>query len=63
MFYIYVRWKSGVTASLNYIKISDEQSPVLHPYPSWEANTLEINDNPSPTAPGYYRKHFLFQCS
>lgn len=34
------RWKSGVASSLNYIKISDEKSPVLYPYPSWEANEL-----------------------
>lgn len=34
------RWKSGVASSLNYVKISDEKSPILHPYPSWEANEL-----------------------
>src|SRR5690349_16494110 len=34
------RWKSGVASSLNYVKISDEKSPVLHPYPSWQANQL-----------------------
>jgi hypothetical protein len=40
------RWKSGVASSLNYFVMSDEKSPVLHPYPSWEANTLpEENHN------------------
>jgi len=34
------RWKSGVASSLNYITIGDEKSPVLHPYPTWEANEL-----------------------
>lgn len=34
------RWKSGVAASLNFVNISDGLSPVLHPYPSWEANLL-----------------------
>lgn len=29
-----------MASSLNYIKISDEKSPVFHPYPSWEANEL-----------------------
>ena len=37
------RWKSGVASSLNYITISDEKSPVLHPYPSWEANELPVD--------------------
>lgn len=40
VFFLFVRWKSGVASSLNYIDISDEKSPVLHPYPSWEANEL-----------------------
>ncbi|XP_058455600.1 protein yellow [Malaya genurostris] len=34
------RWKSGVAASLNFVNISDGESPILHPYPSWEANQL-----------------------
>lgn len=34
------RWKSGVASSLNVFQMSDEKSPVLQPYPSWEANTL-----------------------
>ena len=29
-----------MASSLNYFKISDETSPVLIPYPSWEANQL-----------------------
>lgn len=37
------RWKGGVASSLNYIQLpADEKSPVLHPYPSWSANTLPI---------------------
>lgn len=35
------RWKSGVASSLNYVKITDEESPTLIPYPNWEANTIE----------------------
>lgn len=34
------RWKSGVAASLTYVNISDGLSPLLHPYPSWEANQI-----------------------
>lgn len=40
MFITVPRWKAGVASSLNYIDLSDEQSPKFHPYPSWEANTL-----------------------
>lgn len=37
----YYRWKAGVASSLNYIKLSETvRSPVLSPYPSWQANTL-----------------------
>ncbi|NP_001154989.1 yellow-b isoform X1 [Nasonia vitripennis] len=33
------RWRQGVVASLNYIKINDSRtSPPLIPYPSWEAH-------------------------
>lgn len=32
-----------MAASLNYITISDEKSPILHPYPNWDANTLPDN--------------------
>lgn len=39
------RWKSGVAASLNFVNISDGVSPVLHPYPSWEANQLPQNSD------------------
>lgn len=38
------RWKSGVASSLNYVKLTNEEgvsSPILHPYPSWQANTIE----------------------
>lgn len=35
------RWKSGVAASLTYIKLSDSMdSPKLRPYPNWEAHKL-----------------------
>ncbi|XP_058125130.1 protein yellow [Anopheles ziemanni] len=34
------RWKSGVAASLTYVNVSDEISPDLRPYPSWEENQL-----------------------
>lgn len=41
-FSIYFRWKSGVASSLNYINIdSKDSSPILMPYPSWEANSVE----------------------
>lgn len=43
------RWKSGVASSLNYIKISDEKSPVFHPYPSWEANELPADEHVAAT--------------
>lgn len=50
------RWKSGVASSLNYVTISDEKSPVLHPYPSWKANTLPADQDDQvmrmPTATG-----------
>ncbi|KAI4456295.1 protein yellow-related [Holotrichia oblita] len=40
------RWKSGVPASLTYIKLTDEMdSPKLNPYPNWEAHDL-------PASPG-----------
>ncbi|XP_046484186.1 protein yellow-like [Neodiprion pinetum] len=33
------RWKSGVAATLNYIYLNDtKESPLLNPYPSWEAH-------------------------
>lgn len=34
------RWKSGVAASLTFVNISDGPSPVLQPYPNWQANEL-----------------------
>lgn len=40
----HIRWKSGVASSLNYIKLTNEPnvtSPILHPYPNWQANTIE----------------------
>ncbi|CRK87272.1 CLUMA_CG001074, isoform A [Clunio marinus] len=41
------RWKSGVASSLNYVKLSElERSPVLYPYPCWEAHDLP-HDVPS----------------
>jgi hypothetical protein len=33
------RWRQGVAASLNYIRLNDtRESPPLIPYPSWEAH-------------------------
>ncbi|KAH8306708.1 hypothetical protein KR044_007190, partial [Drosophila immigrans] len=41
------RWKVGVAATLNYIDLStNEKSPKLRPYPSWEANKLPIEVTP-----------------
>ncbi|XP_055596515.1 protein yellow [Uranotaenia lowii] len=40
------RWKAGVGASLTFVNISDDSmSPLLHPYPSWEANELPKMDS------------------
>lgn len=46
------RWKSGVASSLNYVKITDEESPTLIPYPSWEANTIESDSSSAPETTG-----------
>jgi hypothetical protein len=35
-----------VAATLNYVEISDETSPILNPYPSWEDNQLPKDYNP-----------------
>lgn len=35
---------------MNYIKLDDEKSPILHPYPSWEANTLPESEQKSDAA-------------
>ncbi|XP_004533855.1 protein yellow [Ceratitis capitata] len=41
------RWKAGVAATLNYIDLNtDQKSPKLRPYPSWETNTLPIEVAP-----------------
>ncbi|XP_058803277.1 protein yellow isoform X2 [Phymastichus coffea] len=38
------RWRRGVVASLNYIKVNDSRtSPPLIPYPSWEAHQYSGN--------------------
>lgn len=34
------RWKTGVGSTLNFIDISNEKSPVLHPYPNFSMNQL-----------------------
>ncbi|XP_035779571.1 L-dopachrome tautomerase yellow-f2-like [Anopheles albimanus] len=34
------RWKAGVAASLTYVNVSDDMSPKLRPYPSWDENIL-----------------------
>lgn len=44
------RWKSGVASSLNYVKLTNEQgvsSPILHPYPNWQANTIQSEGSQS----------------
>lgn len=41
------RLKTGVASSLNYVNINDDKSPVLHPYPSWKANTLPLEADPA----------------
>lgn len=28
---------------MNYVKLTDEESPLLIPYPSWEANTIDAD--------------------
>lgn len=35
------RWKSGVVSTLNYVEISENKSPLLNPYPSWQMNYIE----------------------
>lgn len=43
------RWKSGVASSLNYVDISStNESPVLQPYPSWEANRVDSDGSQTP---------------
>lgn len=43
------RWKSGVAASLNYIKLSDRrESPKLRPYPNWRAHKLPQSPGSDP---------------
>lgn len=37
--------KNGVPSSLNYVKLNDEKSATLHPYPSWDAAALPIETN------------------
>lgn len=39
------RWKSGVPSTLNYVNISDGESPLLQPYPSWEINNITEETN------------------
>ncbi|XP_031623400.1 protein yellow-like [Contarinia nasturtii] len=47
------RWKSGVASSLNYINIdSKDSSPLLIPYPSWTANSLESDGFTTETTGG-----------
>ncbi|NP_001161777.1 yellow-b isoform X1 [Tribolium castaneum] len=46
------RWRSGVAASLNYIKLSDPMdSPKLKPYPNWEAHKSHSGDPPEIVSP------------
>lgn len=46
------RWKSGVAASLTFVNISDGVSPLLHPYPSWEANQIPTRKDSEDQASG-----------
>ncbi|CAH1393209.1 unnamed protein product [Nezara viridula] len=39
------RWKSGVPSTLNYVKVTDGESPLLHPYPNWETNNVTEEKN------------------
>lgn len=50
---LFHRWKSGVASSLNYIKLNDGKSPILHPYPSWEANELPAETTQAGGEEGY----------
>jgi hypothetical protein len=38
---------------LNYFTISNETSPILHPYPSWEANQLPATDDSATKSDNY----------
>ncbi|XP_046484185.1 protein yellow-like [Neodiprion pinetum] len=41
------RWKPGVVATLNYVYLNDtSESPLLNPYPSWEAHEYGNNSVP-----------------
>jgi hypothetical protein len=42
------RWRTGVASSLNYIEISNEKSPVLHPYPNFKMNQLQEEQAENP---------------
>ena len=39
------RYRTGVASTLNYFKKDNEKSPVLHPYPSWEANDITTDNS------------------
>lgn len=39
------RWKTGVVSTLNFIEISDEKSPLLHPYPNLLMNQLPSDED------------------
>jgi hypothetical protein len=47
------RWKSGVASSLNYFTMTDDKSPILQPYPSWEANQLPSDGENQPQEENY----------
>ncbi|CAO1395766.1 unnamed protein product [Diamesa tonsa] len=38
------RWRNGIPSTLNYFTMSNDQSPLLNPYPNWELNELP-NEN------------------
>ncbi|XP_014273608.1 protein yellow [Halyomorpha halys] len=39
------RWKTGVPSSLNFVKLTDGESPLLHPYPNWATNNVTEEKN------------------
>lgn len=47
MFITVPRLASGIPSSLNYIKLTDGKTPILHPYPSWDVHKLPVESNPA----------------
>jgi hypothetical protein len=41
LFSLYMRWKTGVASTLNYIELTNEtKSPIFHPFPNLQMNLL-----------------------